>query len=45
LEAIQNEIENDLDMDDMAITEIKKLWWHAKLECGIVELYSQNSFT
>jgi hypothetical protein len=43
LEAIQYEIETDLNMDDMAITDIKKLWRHAKLECGIVELYSQNS--
>ena len=44
MEIVQNEVENDdADEEDLKITEAKKMWWHAKLECGVVELYSKEA--
>ena len=44
MEIVQNEVENDdADEDDLKVTEAKKMWWHAKLECGVVELYSKEA--
>ena len=40
--AVQNEMENeDIDAEDLEIIVAKKLWWHAKLECGVVEVYTR----
>ena len=41
MEAVQNEVENDdMSEEDMTAIEAKKMWWHAKLECGVIELYT-----
>ena len=43
-EIVQNEVEmDDADADDLAAIEAKKMWWNGKLECGVVELYSQQA--
>ena len=44
MEMVQNEVENDeASEDDLKSIEAKKMWWHAKLECGIVEVYSKEA--
>ena len=41
METVQNEVENDeVIAEDLMAIEAKKMWWHAKLECGVIELYS-----
>ena len=44
MELVQNEAESEeADEDDLKIIEVKKMWWHAKLECGIIETYSREA--
>ena len=44
MEAVQNEVENEeMNDEDLTAIEAKKMWWHAKLECGIIELYTQTA--
>ena len=44
METVQNKIENEeVNAEDLATIEAKKMWWHAILECGVVELYSQQA--
>ena len=44
MELVQNEVENEeANEEDLKSTEAKKMWWHAKLECGVVEVYSKEA--
>jgi hypothetical protein len=44
MELVQNEAENvDASEEDLKIIEAKKMWWHAKLECGVIEVYSREA--
>ena len=46
MQTVESEVENEeADDDIMEATEVKKMWWHAKLECGIIEVYSHKALT
>ena len=44
METVQTEVENEeVNEDDLKDIEVKKMWWHAKLECGIIKVYSKQA--
>ena len=44
MELVQNEVERkDADEDSLKAIEARKMWWHAKLECGVIEVYSREA--
>ena len=44
METVQNEVENEeANEEDLKAIEARKMWWHAKLECGVIEVYSKEA--
>ena len=44
MQTVESEVEDTEAEDDiMEATEAKKMWWHAKMECGIIEVYSHKA--
>ena len=41
---VQNEVENEeRNEEDLKAIEAKKMWWHAKLECRVIEVCSKEA--
>lgn len=43
-ETVRNDVKNeDAGEEDLKAIKAKKMWWHAMLECRVIEVYSKEA--